>query len=205
MTQVGFDYDLREAMDQGNIFERLFHKSRLRFWLSIIDYKKKKVLDIGCNTGILLIPLLERKIDVIGVDIVKEDIAKARQNLATKKISVRKARVANAEKLPFRTNFFDIVLMSDVLEHVGNPALAAKEAIRVTKPGGVILATVPNEWHPVVKYPWVRKLLSGREDIDEHLDVPFNKQKLTKLFKKTRTVETRLIGLYSEIFGKFEK
>ena len=170
-----------------------------------MDYNKKKVLDIGCNTGILVIPLLERKVDIVGIDIAKEDIAKARQRLADKKFSPNRVGIACAEKLPFKAGSFDIVLMSDVLEHVSDPVLTAKEAIRVTKPGGIILATVPNWWHPVVKYPWVRKLLSGREDIDEHLDTPFNKQKLIRLFRKTKIKEIRLIGFWSEIFGKFEK
>ena len=85
----GFDYDLDKARLHGNIFERIFHENRLHFWLSAVDYSGKKVLDVGCNTGILLIPLLEKGVDIKGVDISKEDVSKARKNLK-KRTSLKK-------------------------------------------------------------------------------------------------------------------
>lgn len=201
----GFNYDLNEARTHGNFFERVFHNRRLSFWLSEIEYKNKKVLDIGCNTGILLIPLKEKGVDILGIDISKSDIKKAKYNLTQKNLSSKCVRVANAQKLPFKNNLFDIVLLSDILEHVSQPEVVVKEATRVTKPDGIILATVPNELHPVVKYPWVRKLLTGRKNVDEHLDIPFNKKKLSKLFPKTITIKLQYIGFWSEIFGVFRK
>lgn len=201
----GFDYDLNEARVHGNFFERVFHNHRLNFWLSIVDYEGKKVLDIGCNTGILLIPLKEQGVDILGVDISKADIKKAKHNLTQRNLSNQCVRVANAQKLPFSNNFFDIILLSDILEHVGQPKAVAKEAIRVVKPGGLILATVPNGLHPVVRYPWVRKFLTGRKNVDDHLDIPFNKEKLTKLFHGTIVIQTRFIGFWSEILGIFKK
>lgn len=102
----GFNYDLNEARLHGNIFEKIFHNRRLQFWLSRIDYKNKKILDIGCNTGILLIPFAKRGADV--------------------------------RKIPNLDNYFEIVILSDVLEHVSSPEMAVKEAVRVTKPKGKI-------------------------------------------------------------------
>lgn len=200
----GFDYDLNQARLSGNIFERIFHNRRLKFWLSIIDYSGKKVLDVGCNTGIILTPLKEIGIDIVGVDISKRDIKKAKESLRQKNLSDECVLVANAKKLPFKTNSFDIIILSDILEHVSKPEVVAKEAMRVLKRGGLILATVPNEWHPVVRYPLVRKLLTGRKNVDDHLDVPFNKKKLSKLFPGTSVVETRFIGFWSEILGIFK-
>lgn len=201
----GFDYDLNAARLHGNIFERIFHNRRLNFWLSKVEYDNKKILDVGCNTGILLVPLLERGIDAHGIDISKSDVAKVKEKLSERSLPDRCVKVADAKKIPFPDNFFDLVILSDVLEHVSSPESAAKEAIRVTKPGGRVYVTVPNAWHPVVKYPWVRKLLTGREDVDEHLDVPYSKQKLTSLFPKNKIIELSNIGFWSEIFGIFEK
>ena len=81
----------------------------------------------------------------------------------------------------------------------------ASEAVRVVKRKGIILVTVPNELHPVVKYPWVRKILTGRKDVEEHLDVPFTFEKLIKLFPKTKIIKKGYIGFWSEIFGMFQK
>lgn len=201
----GFGYDLDKALKQGNIFEKVFHRYRISPWLKKIDYSHRKVLDVGCNTGILLIPLLEECVNVIGVDISKEDIAKAKKKLTEKNLSPNRALVANAKKLPFKEGVFDIVLLSDILEHVSQPELVAKESCRVTKKGGYILATVPNEWHPVIKYPWLKKLLSGRKNIDEHPDIPFNLKKLIDLFPNTQVVECKYLSFWVQIFCKFKK
>ncbi|KKR81570.1 MAG: 3-demethylubiquinone-9 3-methyltransferase [Candidatus Daviesbacteria bacterium GW2011_GWA1_41_61] len=201
----GFNYDLNEARLHGNIFERIFHNRRLNFWLEVVDYSGKRVLDIGCNSGIILIPLKERGVDVVGIDISKTDIDKAKENLRQRKLPQGCVQVGDAKKLPFKSNSFDIVLLSDILEHVSDPEIVAQESIRVAKKRGLVLATVPNELHPVVRFSWVRKLLTGRHNVDEHLDIPFSKQKLTKLFLQTTAVKLQFIGFGSEILGIFKK
>lgn len=203
--KFGFNYDLNKARVKGNFFERIFHNTRLKFWLSVVEYKNKKILDIGCNTGILLIPLLEKGYNVVGIDNSLEDIKIARKSLRKKNLPESTVKVADAQKIPFKTNFFDVIILSDVLEHVIDVECSAKEALRVAKKGGIILASVPNECHPVVKYSWVRKMLTGRMDVDEHLDMPFNKKKLSALFPKTITIRLQYIGFRSEILGIFKK
>ncbi len=201
----GFGYDLDEAMHRGNIFERVFHRSRISFWLNKIDYSGKKVLDIGCNTGILLIPLLEKGVDIVGIDISKSDITKARKKLRKAGFLTNKALVADAKDLPFKAGTFDIVLLSDILEHVDKPKLVAKETLRVVKRRGLIYATVPNEWHPVIKYTWLRKLLSGRDSIEEHPDTPYNTNRLLNLFPGAIVIESRFTGLWTQVFVKLKK
>lgn len=204
-SKDGFGYDLDKALKEGNIFERVFHKIRISPWLTKIDYSQKKVLDIGCNTGILLIPLLEKGVNIIGIDISKTDIEKTKKKLQQKGFSPKRALVADAKKLPFKSCLFDIVLLSDILEHVSKPKLVAKEALRVTKHKGLIIATVPNERHPVVRFSWLRSFLSGRDNYNEHPDIPFNFEKLVSLFPKVKVVEKKLAGLGVQIFCKFMK
>ena len=55
----------------------------------------------------------------------------------------------NAQNLPFASGCFDRVICSEVLEHVRDPFRAAKELVRVLKPGGVLAVSVPTpmtEW-----------------------------------------------------------
>ena len=54
--------------------------------------------------------------------------------------------VAVGERLPYDDDRFDIVVARAVFEHLDDPAFAASELLRVTKPGGLIAAFTPNKW-----------------------------------------------------------
>jgi len=47
------------------------------------------------------------------------------------------------QKLPFRNNSFDTVILSDVLEHIPNPSEVIAEVKRILRPNGTILINVP--------------------------------------------------------------
>lgn len=200
-----FDYDLLEASKKGKIFERIFHKERVRMWLKATGYRNKKILDVGCNTGIILIPLAKRNYDVVGIDNNPGDIDKAKKNLRKENLPTNIIQLADARELPFKDKTFDVILLSDVLEHTSNPKKVAKESLRVLKKGGLVLVTVPYHLHPVVRCPWLRKILSGRKNIDEYPDVSFTFDKLKSYFPGTRTKKKRLVYFWCCILGVFEK
>jgi SAM-dependent methyltransferase len=56
------------------------------------------------------------------------------------------------EEIPFKDNVFDAVFSLSVLEHVANPWLAAREIIRVLKPGGTLYCVAPF-LQPLHTYP----------------------------------------------------
>jgi SAM-dependent methyltransferase len=49
-------------------------------------------------------------------------------------------------RLPFKDGRFDIVICAEVLEHIAGWRLAVKEGIRVLKPGGHLVISVPRRW-----------------------------------------------------------
>lgn len=54
----------------------------------------------------------------------------------------------DACRLPFADGAFDLVTLFDVLEHIPQDGVAAREALRVTRPGGWLLVSAPNaDWH----------------------------------------------------------
>ena len=78
----------------------------------------------------------------------------------------------NLERLTYPDGYFDIVVTSDVMEHVRLDTLAHAEIARVLRPGGIYLFTVPHNWE------WDKNLIrvkindDDRQEADVHLLEP---------------------------------
>jgi len=111
------------------------------------------VLDAGCGTGSLTHLLTKALSDsyVIGIDISRKscEIAHNREWSQSKKVEFL---VADLAYLPFRDSSFDLIIFSEVLEHIF-PYEREKvlcELQRVVKPCGHLLLTTPNGLHPII-------------------------------------------------------
>jgi len=112
-----------------------------------------KILDIGCGSGRHLTAAYRLKqAFVVGADLGYDDVCEARQRLAfhdqigehgngTWALSV-----ADVTCLPFKTHYFDLVICSEVMEHVVDHQAAAGELVRVLKPGHDLVVSVPRYW-----------------------------------------------------------
>ena len=99
----------------------------------------KKVLDVGCGTGLLLEKYIENN-KTIGIDNNKESL-----QIASKKGI--KIKVFDLEKkLDFPNEDFDLVICKDVLEFIFHAEQLLDEMIRITKKDGFILLHIPNEF-----------------------------------------------------------
>lgn len=97
-----------------------------------------RILDVGCGVGYFADLLTEKGAEVWGVDLDRDSIRVARLVLS------ERVKFASAESLPFDDNSFDKILCSEVLEHISDDKKAIREILRVVKPGGRILITVPS-------------------------------------------------------------
>lgn len=107
------------------------------------------VLDVGCNSGYFA-RFCPQALEVHGVDVNPDLVAIARTRLTS-------ATVARAEALPFDHSMFDLVNISEVLEHVHDPEQCLREAARVTRRS--IVGDTPHEagaWgaHRVATHQW---------------------------------------------------
>ncbi|KNY29647.1 class I SAM-dependent methyltransferase [Pseudobacteroides cellulosolvens] len=100
-----------------------------------------KILEIGCGCGATLIELKKTGIasEVVGIEINPHTI---RHNEAL----LDKTIVGNIEtmELEFPENYFDIIIMADVLEHLVNPWEVLKKVKRYLSKSGYIVTSVPN-------------------------------------------------------------
>jgi phosphatidylethanolamine/phosphatidyl-N-methylethanolamine N-methyltransferase len=100
----------------------------------------ERVLDAGCGTGQVTVELARIAKRVDAVDFVDEMLAIARgkvQSLGLTNVSFEKAGV---HALAFPDGSFDAVVLSNVLHLVDDPGKALREARRVLKPGGKLVA-----------------------------------------------------------------
>ena len=100
------------------------------------------VLDVGCGNGSqLAIPLLNRGFSVIGIDIDERSISRAKA-LASEIVNSQFI-CAGPEDLSSHSSF-DVVILSEVLEHLKEPEALLKSAVDRIVPGGILIVTVPN-------------------------------------------------------------
>lgn len=105
--------------------------------------RARLILDIGTGTGRLPLTLLDQarfQGRVIGVDASLPMLNTAAEKLAGYQDRCRLIH-QSAMRLPFVDGAFDAVTMLEMLEFTPNPVEALREAVRVLKPGGLLLTT----------------------------------------------------------------
>ncbi len=98
--------------------------------------KKTHVLDIGCGAGFLSNPLAKAGLNVTGIDLSEESLKVAKDFDETNSIDYL---AADAYKLPFPDQSFEVVTAMDFLEHVEDPKKVIEEVSRVLKPRGLFV------------------------------------------------------------------
>jgi len=128
---------------------------------------ESRVLDIGCGHSDLVRDQLVRAALVVGIDL---DHAALVHN-----VTIDRAVVATAERLPFRDGSFDLVLLAWVLEHLVRPIRVFREIRRVLDRGGRVVFITPNAWNynawliraiPNALHPFFTRRLYGRDAAD---------------------------------------
>ena len=99
-----------------------------------------RVLDIGCAYGYLLSLFDNAMCETYGIDISEYAIEQARR------ITRAKLYVCDADRgLPmFQDDFFDLIIMLHVIEHLRSPYNVLKEVYRVLKPRSTLIVSTPN-------------------------------------------------------------
>jgi SAM-dependent methyltransferase len=123
------------------------------------------VCELGCGTGGNLTAIADDH-DVIGIECSPHALSHAQKSLSGR---VRFGSLPDEVDLP--AGGFDVVLMTDVLEHIENDTASAVTALKLIKPGGIVVATVP-------AYQW---LFSPR-DAHHHHFRRYGKQRFRELW-----------------------
>jgi len=103
----------------------------------------QRVLNIGIGGGFFELLALRRNMDVYSLDPSEAAVRRVRDSFGMGDRAV----IGRAEAAPFESRYFDAIVMSEVLEHLDDDALAGAlaEVRRLLAPGGRLLVTVPHD------------------------------------------------------------
>lgn len=155
---------------------------------------KAKLLDVGCAEGIISFYLSPYFKKVIGADVDKIAIERAKK-IRQKNLTFKLLKPDGS--FPFKDSSFDIVVANQIYEHAENPKLLMKEIYRVLKPEGVCFlgagsrlvirdAHYPNlpfvSWLPVWLANYYVRFSSSGEYYEPRLRTIFGIRKMLKGF-----------------------
>lgn len=137
MTKLSDEF--HNAYTKNNIYADKSRSGRLAFIMQDLSLENKSVLDIGCGPGVQFGEYTKRN-SFTGIDISSDALELAAQN----GYAVHLGDVS--KELPFSDESFDVVVLTDILEHVVEPLELLKEAARVLKADGHAIISLPNHF-----------------------------------------------------------
>lgn len=163
--------------------------------LFVSDKRSAKILEIGSGLGYLTYSLIKENYNIFGIDISHTAVKRAIELFGEHYLCVDLFEFAS-----FNAELFDMVILTEVIEHVDNPLHFIESIIKLLKPGGRIIMTTPNKsiypsniiWAtelPPIHYWWFSE--NSIEYIAKKLNVNFSLVNFYKYYKKNY----RLINL----------
>ncbi len=141
--QMFIKYNNERMYFHPNPLIRWLERKRVRHIVRLsqaTDYTN--ILEIGCGEGFILNQF--PKGQLYGIDVSNKAIELAK-NRTKSNTRVKEVSVQNGERTSYPNGMFDVVVCSEVLEHVPHPQKVIQEMMRVAKPNGKLIMTFPNE------------------------------------------------------------
>ncbi|HEX6791650.1 MAG TPA: methyltransferase domain-containing protein [Candidatus Krumholzibacteria bacterium] len=156
------------------------------------------ILEVGCGVGNITLPLARLGASVRGLDIDARDVATLTQRARELRFDNLTAAVEDAYTFRHDTRY-DVVVASEVIEHILDPDAFLANLVRHLEPGGLVILTTPNGYgpwelsnymrphHVARRWNWLRRL-AGKPDYvagtgPDHCQ-HFTRGKLLKIFHR---------------------
>jgi ubiquinone/menaquinone biosynthesis C-methylase UbiE len=150
-----------------------------------------RVLDIGCGSGRHAAAVYEYwQTHVVGADPNLDDLHQAAERLRLhERLGAHRGgcwslAAADITALPFAANFFDLVICSEVLEHIADDKRAIEEIVRILKPGCNLVVSVPRRWPETLCWALSR---SYRNTLGGHIRI-YSRKRLIRLFRSRNMI-----------------
>lgn len=129
------------ASEFNNVMNRYEVAKRLSLVFNklLSNIKGKTFLDAGCGIGLFSEAAWKKGALVTSLDVGPKLLMEVAKKCKSRRV------IGNVAQMPFSDDTFDIVLATEILEHTADPDKSFKELCRVTKPGGILIITMPNK------------------------------------------------------------
>ena len=173
--------------------EKIFNKINKQF-----KSKKGRLLDIGCGYGGILKVAKSNGWDVYGTDYSDDCRKYIKQELG---IDIKKQDILNTN---FKENFFDIIVLKQVIEHLNEPKKTLIKINQLLRPGGMLWLATPNSKGicALIMKKYNPSYQRG------HINI-FDKSTMTKILKesgfrkvKVSTYHLKALNLFCYLTGK---
>jgi SAM-dependent methyltransferase len=153
-----------------------------------------RLLDIGCGAYPFFLAHTNFR-EKIGIDHAVEAIDNNSMTLIIHDLRRETA-------LPFKDNFFDVVTMLAVFEHIEPDRLSCilSEIHRVLKPGGLYILTTPAKWTDKLLQIMAKLGLVSRQEIEDHKDA-YDHAKIRTLLLQADFKEANIVCGFFELFA----
>ncbi len=114
--------------------------------LDDIDFRGKKVLEIGLGQGADSEQIIRRGAIWSGLDLTPESVARVRTRLSLRQLPHRAIKQGSVLQIPYEEGSFDTVFSHGVLHHVPDILAAQRQIHRVLKPNGELIVMLYARW-----------------------------------------------------------
>lgn len=152
----------------GQFTERMYES----LLTEIRKNKTGTLLDVGCGNGNILVPLANSGLTLYGIDLSDAMIEEAAKRLNNR----AKLHTANAEKLPFENEMFDILVCNASFHHYPKPETVLDEMNRVMKSNSLLY--IGESYIPTIMRKIMNMFIRFSPDGDYHI---YGKKELSGL------------------------
>lgn len=163
---------LRRPTRGSGLLETYLANRRVSMVESLIPITARagRILDLGCGATAYFLSRTHFA-EKIGLerDVTSEDIGRAAQ----RGIKVIRHNLLDCNSLPFDDEYFDVVTMMAVVEHISRKVALSvvSSVLRVLRMNGILIVTTPNKWTDTLLRLLARVGAVSREEIDEHQEL----------------------------------
>ena len=204
-------HDQKIASNWNEKYEHPTFKLRIELVSQLVDdfgLESRSWLDAGCGTGVFSRLLVDKGMNVLGVDASENMLQVARESSQNCDNKASFTHIETIESLPFDNERFDGIVCSSVLEYVERPQDCLSEFRRVLTSRGCLILSVPNTRSLVrqmhgVRYYAARAIGKSQSEFYGHSRNSYTISTIKSLLDSSGFVTQRVVqlGAYLPMLG----